>query len=219
MPAPEPTPGVAGRPPDQPSRRAVRSTALAPQEEALDSPDQPPRERHAFMRWLFKQHGPFILAMLLSRTDVLPESAKDLRQEVLIRVDKYVAQHEIPENLRGFLWTAVRNAITNHKQEWRPDVAPGVDAGLELSRTADPEELATYRDWLSRYLAALPEAEAEVVWHVDALGYTIDQTAQLLRRPRGTVATQRDRGKDRLEEMALESLRAVTLGERRPAGR
>src|SRR4051812_27961301 len=66
--------------------------------------DQPQADRDAFMRWAVKQWGGFIERTLALRGDVLAESAKDLRQRVLLVLWKfYKKEKKEPHNMLAYL--------------------------------------------------------------------------------------------------------------------
>ncbi|MFT3766610.1 MAG: sigma-70 family RNA polymerase sigma factor [Minicystis sp.] len=169
-------------------------------------PPRPEHERNAFVRALLAQHEGFIRRMLLRRGDVLEESAKDLAQRVaLIAADYVQKNNREPENMRGFLTGVIRNEVRHHKRRWRPQVDPEADTDAAIGSTPSPESLARQaedREALERYLARLAPEEAEVVRAIDMQGLTVDAAAALLKRPRGTVSTQRIRGLGKLMEMA-----------------
>jgi RNA polymerase sigma factor (sigma-70 family) len=175
-------------------------------------PPRPERDREAFLRSLCAQHGDFIRRTLLRRGDITAESTKDIQQRVLLVVDAHVQEHGEPENIRGFLTGVIRNEVRRHKRRWRPDVDPGADAEAAFETTPSPETQARrgeQREKLARYLACLAPEEAEVVQAIDILGLTVDATAELLGRPRGTVSTQLTRARQKLLDLAAASERAA----------
>lgn len=196
---------------------------LAPQ--TLTTNPSPPETVvvHALVRALEKEHGAFILATLLARRDVLPASAPDLRQRVLLILCKHIEQHKkAPDQVRGFLFGVIRNEVCNHKQRWTLDIAPGADVEEKASSSRGPEGRADFAERsakLERHLASLPVEEAEVMRCIGLLGMTIAETAEAVRRSLTTVARQRDRARAKLEELVRASERATALGERRADGR
>jgi RNA polymerase sigma factor (sigma-70 family) len=201
-PAPKPRP-----------KEPVQKVVVVPQ-------NQPVEDREAFMRWICKEHGSFIEGLLRFRRDVRPASAQDVQQHVLVAIDAwYQKEKGRPKHPRGFLRRIVRNTVTNYNQPWRVDVDPGVDVEEELENATDPEGAAEHREWLARYLRLLPEDVAEVIWLIDGLGFSFDETVDELGLSHGTVSTWYYRGKKKLKELDTESERAAVLGGRRPPGR
>jgi RNA polymerase sigma factor (sigma-70 family) len=192
-------------------------------------PERPAQEgkRDAFVRRLDAEHGRFLRATCRAQGDVNEESTKDLAQRVLITAGEQFDKHDfethgLPKNLRGWLFTLVRNEASNRRRVWKPKVEQGADVEAASCPAPDPEGtavLAERRAKLSRYLAALPREEAEVVSCIDLYEMTIEQTATAVRRPWGTVAAQLARARAKLVELVHESKRATDAGERRrPVG-
>lgn len=194
----EPRPLEPRRAPEIPLPHAGPKVVVLP-------PGQPRAERDAFMRELIQRHGAFLRRLLRARRDVLEESAKDLEQRILLIVCRHFEAKGPPPNERGYLVSVMRRVIANHKRAFRPDVDPGAEVEAELSPATDPEgRAAAAEEWahLERYLAALPEEEAEAVRAVDLHHLTLDEAAAVLGRPRSTLAAQRERGWDKLHELA-----------------
>ena len=174
-------------------------------------PDPQRRERDAYVSKLFEQHGEWIKKTLVTRGDVLEESANDLRQDVLVILTKLLDSGQRPDNVRGYLIRVIRNVVSNHKREWRPDVDREADADLAVGSTPDAEGLMRLvQQWekLERYIACLPQKQQQVIRCVDFEGMSLEETADALGRPCGTVASQLARAKEMLEELALASERA-----------
>jgi RNA polymerase sigma-70 factor (ECF subfamily) len=180
-------------------------------------------KRDAFVRMLATEHGQFILRACLAEGGINEESTKDVCQRVLVTAGKQFDTHEHdegwpPKNLRGWLTKLVRNETSNYRRLWKPKAREGADAEDASASAPDPEgmaEIAERKARLARYLETLPKEEAEVILCNEIYGMTIEQTAQALQRPWGTVASKLARAKDRLRERAQESDRATLAGERR----
>ncbi len=198
-PAPDP---IRPAPPEPSPRVVVRP------------PEGPAREQQERFRKLCDEYGAFIERELLRRGDVLAESAKDLRQRVLEILWEQI-EEEPPENLKAYLRVVIRNVAANHKRVLRPEPLPGDDEDTEMADSRDPERAATQAELqakIERYLGELPEEEAQVVRCVHFWKMTLDQTAEAVGRPRGTVSTQLTRGKKMLRDIARASERATKLG-------
>jgi len=65
---------------------------------------------------------------------------------------------------------------------------------------------------MGRYIGGLPREEAEVVQLIDLMGFTLDEAAQALDRPRGTISTQHIRARQAMRDLARASERATKLG-------
>ena len=202
-------------PPPEPRREPELAEQLA--RVVILPPGEPAGKRAALLTALCTEHGAFIQQRLLARGDVLEESTKDLTQEVLLTLCKEVEKKPI-ENVRGFLRGVIRNQVSNHKRHWIPEGQPGAEVDAEVSPSTSPEgkaERAERRAKLTRYLTTLPQEEAEVIRCIDLYEMTLRATAEAVRRPCGTVATQYARAKVTLAELAHASERATALGKRR----
>ncbi|MFO0757511.1 MAG: sigma-70 family RNA polymerase sigma factor [Byssovorax sp.] len=161
---------------------------------------------------LCREHGERVLALLLGRGDLLPESTKDLAQETLLALCIQIRDKSMPDNVQAFLAGVVKNQARMHKRDFRPPIHPGADAEAHAASAPDPEaraEEAELRGKLDRYAEELTQEEAKVVRHFFALGLSVSETARVLGVPRGTVATQLARARAKLEEQAEESDRRV----------
>jgi len=200
--APPPEPRRSPEPPP-PTPRVV-----------IKVPDPPARGRDALLARLFAEHGDFIRETLHRRRDVLEESKKDLGQRVLMVLCQHIEEERPLDNVRGFLFAVIRNEVRNHKRVWRPEIEQGADADMEPTAALDPEgaaEIAERWERLTRYLSHLTRAEAEVFRCIDLEGMTIDDAAETLQRPRGTVSTQIARARAKLEDLARASDRAAAV--------
>jgi RNA polymerase sigma factor (sigma-70 family) len=209
--APPPAPPAPERKPEPPEQ--LPRVTVAPV-------DQAAQDREKFMKGL-REHGKLLDEILRDREDVLKESRKDLRQRVLMILTRHVAAKGPPRKLRAFLVEVVNKEVANHKNKWRAPVQQGADGAAKRSDAMGPEsaaELAERREKLERYLTFLPEEQAEVIRCVYLWAMTIDETAEAVGRPRGTVSTQLASGLAKLKELANASERGTILGGgRRPS--
>jgi RNA polymerase sigma factor (sigma-70 family) len=197
-------PPRAPEPPPAPWRPRKPDAVIVPA-------NRPAEERQAFLDWLYREHREFIEQQLRYH-GILPESAKDLRQRVLLILGDRVDESTPPETVRAFARGVVRNEAMKHKQRWRPNVQQGVEPDGETASAPSPETdaaRAEQREKLRRYLDMLSPAEAEVIRAIDFDGMTFDEAADALGRKRGTVVTQHARALERLKEMAAASERAA----------
>jgi RNA polymerase sigma-70 factor (ECF subfamily) len=178
------------------------------------------REHDAIMKRLVDKYRPFIRAMLLRRGDVVPESAEDLAQRVLLVLSDEIAElKRLPPNVEGFLVDTIRNEVSNHKRGRAAEARRRAEADIEPWAAPDPEYAlrhAQEKAKLERYADELPPHEKAVYCCIDREGMTYGETAAALGRPVGTVTTQIVRIRRKLKERAEESERAEALGKRWP---
>jgi RNA polymerase sigma factor (sigma-70 family) len=181
---------------------------------------QPAHEREAWFRTLCQRYAPFIEKMLILE-GILPESAKDLRQDVLVIVFDHVDAKDPILNAKAFLCGVLRNAALNHKRLKRLTARGSADVDEVLSEALDPEEAARLaEEWgkLRRYLGLLSQEEAWLIQRRVFDGAALEEIAAAMGCPRGTVADRVERAKERLAEIAVESERDTRLGLRRGPG-
>jgi RNA polymerase sigma factor (sigma-70 family) len=189
---------------------------------AFDS--QSPEDLDEVFTSLCEQHHDFVMGVLRARRDVLEESAKDLAQNVLMALWRYVREREPPRNVRGFLFDLIEKEIIDDKrtQGRRPALDGEVDAEAMADSAPDPEQsvdAVQHLEKVERCLAALPEAEAEAVCYIELLETTIEQTSRAVNRPQSTVAAQHARGMTKLRELANAPEEPAPPRRRRPLPR
>jgi DNA-directed RNA polymerase specialized sigma24 family protein len=190
--------------------------------EALEEegPDLDPRWRAArgsFLASMDARWGSYILQELqraiARRKDGAQESAKDLRQKVLLvlsrRYEEHVAQTGeawTPDDPKAYLRGVSRNVARDHfKVKARK---PAIERGVEVDETSgavpDPEEAASHVQLLAifdRERGTLTAEEAEVFEGRASLGMTFPAIAAVLRRPVSTVHAQYGRAVEKLTEI------------------
>jgi RNA polymerase sigma factor (sigma-70 family) len=207
-------------PPPEPARRSGFGSAIPPKQAIIFPPGQPAHEREAFFRALSRQFSPFIEKMLILE-GILPESAKDLRQDVLIITCERVDAREPILNAKAFLCGVLRNAAMNHKRLKRLTARGTAEVEEAIDGARDPEEAAKLaEEWrkLRRYFDLLSKEDAWLIERSVFDGAPVDEIAAQMGRPRRTVADHIERAKERLADLAAASERERRLGLRRRPG-
>lgn len=135
-----------------------------------------------------------------------PHDAHDLVQEVLLRVNKGLANYQ-PGSFDGWLWRITRNAFLDgiRKQKRRPtsplpdeidrwDLAQSPGADVEYARV-------TLGDDIQKALLELPTEFREAVVMCDVVGLSYDEIAAAVGVPIGTVRSRIHRGRKMLKEL------------------
>src|SRR3990172_6971796 len=128
-----------------------------------------------------------------------PDDARDLVQEVLLRVRRGLESYT-PQSFEGWLWRITRNAFLDEirRRKRRPTV-PLPDGDREDSGAAPgpDEELATARlsEDVQRALLELPYDFREAVVLCDVVGLSYEQIADAAAIPVGTVRSRIHRGR------------------------
>jgi RNA polymerase sigma-70 factor (ECF subfamily) len=132
-----------------------------------------------------------------------PDDAKDLVQEVLLRVRRGLADYQ-PGSFEGWLWRITRNAFLDEvrKRNRRPtnplpdevdrwDAASTVAADIEYDRI-------TLGDDIQKALLELPLEFREAVVLCDVIGLSYEEIAAAAAIPIGTVRSRIHRGRKML---------------------
>jgi DNA-directed RNA polymerase specialized sigma24 family protein len=170
--------------------------------------------RDAFLASMDKEWGGLILQELgkqiALRKDGAQESAKDLRQKVLLvlcrRFEEHVARTGkawVPDDAGPYLRGVSRNVARDHfkAKARRPAITRGVEVDETAGAGLDPEEAARHGELLAifeRERGTLTAEEAEVFEGRVSLGMTFPAIAAVLRRNINTVYAQYRRAVEKL---------------------
>ncbi len=164
---------------------------------------------------LFDRHRDRLWAVAL-RTTGNPEDAADGLQEALISAFRGASNYRGEAAVTTWLHRIVVNACLDRlrRRRVRPTVPlPGQDEDSGPDTLADPSEPLHALELaieIDRAMAALPEEQRLAIALVDVQGYRVDEAAQMLGVPAGTVKSRCSRGRAKL---------AVTLAPLRPGVR
>jgi len=133
--------------------------------------------------------GLFGFAVNLSRDRTL---AEDLVQETYVRALAARNKPTPEENLRGWLFTILRNVWRNHARRRRPDA---IDADLERipSPARDPQQVLDGKETTRRLkaaVAALPGPFREVLVLCSVEGFSYKEAAEIVGCPAGTIMSR-----------------------------
>jgi RNA polymerase sigma factor (sigma-70 family) len=194
-------------PPPEPEPEPEPPGPVYPQAIILP-PNPSPEDVERFATCLCETHRAFALRVLLSRGDVLAESANDLAQNVILKLWSYVREKKQgPENVRGFLLDLIDKAVVDNKR-WKgrqPPLDREADPEAAFNPAPDQEERLDdiqHMEKLQRCMEKLPPKEREAVRYVELLEQTLETAAKALKRPVSTFAEQKDRGMKKLKALA-----------------
>jgi len=169
--------------------------------------------RDAFLASTGASWGAYILEELertIARRNGARESAKDLRQNVLLVLSRQYAQHVARTgeawtltNPKAYLRSVCDNVARDHaKSKTRmPAIARGIEVDETCDPGLDPEEEARHVQLLATFerdRGTLTEEEAEVFEGRVSLGMTFPAIAAVVRRPVSTVHVQYRRAVEKL---------------------
>lgn len=134
-----------------------------------------------------------------------PHDAKDLVQEVLLRVRRGLDSYT-PGSFDGWLWRITRNAFLDdvRKRKRRPTspLPDDVDRLAEASAPAADDVLASIRlgEDIQKALLDLPVDFREAIVMCDIVGMSYEEIAVAIDSPIGTVRSRIHRGRKMLKE-------------------
>lgn len=135
------------------------------------------------------------------------EEARDLAQDVLIRLHKGLARYR-EGNFEGWLYRTTVNAFRDRLRKRRrlredtlPEEPPGMRTGIVVEEALQQREL---HDVVQKSLVKLPPEYREAVVLRDLEGRSYEEIAEILDIPPGTVRSRIHRGREQLRQL-LES--------------
>ncbi len=154
------------------------------------------------------------LRRYLGRAAGETELARDLTQEVFLRVSR-VAIPKAPENqLAGWLFRIARNVVLDHhrQRKRRPEEAVGT---FDKARNATQETTTA----LNQALSTLPELERDVFLMREMSGLSYDEIAKACELSPDAVRNRIHRARLQLREVLAASLSPLRRRQIRPIGR
>jgi RNA polymerase sigma factor (sigma-70 family) len=134
-----------------------------------------------------------------------PHDAKDLVQEVLLRVRRGLDGYT-PGSFDGWLWRITRNAFLDdvRKRNRRPTspLPDDLDRLATASSPAADDVLASIRlgEDVQKALLDLPEDFREAIVMCDIIGMSYEEIAHAIDAPIGTVRSRIHRGRKQLKD-------------------
>lgn len=139
---------------------------------------------------------------VLRRSGLTPADAEDASQDVFWILAQRSA--DVPERAeRAFLVaTALRVAADRRRSKWHRAVSSGLDADEERSCERGADDQLAIREaavLLDRALASLDEADRHLYILCELEQLTRSEVAEVLKLPKGTVASRLRRARDEFE--------------------
>jgi len=142
------------------------------------------------------------------------EEARDLAQDVLIRLQRGLAKYR-EGNFEGWLYRTTVNAFRDRlrkrkrlREDVLPDEVPGMRTGTIVEEAVQQGEL---HDVVQRALVQLPPEYREAVVLRDLEGRSYEEIAEILEIPPGTVRSRIHRGREALRELLASYVRGEGL--------
>jgi RNA polymerase sigma-70 factor (ECF subfamily) len=123
------------------------------------------------------------------------ESSEDIVQDVFLRLWEKKIYLSIQENLRAYLFNAVRNASIDYLRQKRPYVMEDIEeySYLPMEEDIDEEELAREKEKLHRLLQQLAPQEYRVLMSIIVENKKYKEVAEELHISVNTVKTHLSR--------------------------
>jgi RNA polymerase sigma-70 factor, ECF subfamily len=132
------------------------------------------------------------------------EEARDLAQDVLIRLHKGLAKYR-EGNFEGWLYRTTVNAFRDRlrkRKRLREDVLPEEPPGMKTTGIVEEEvQRGELHDVVQRALVKVPAEYREAVVLRDLEGRSYEEIAQILGIPAGTVRSRIHRGREALRQL------------------
>ena len=154
------------------------------------------------------------LRRYLGRASGETELARDLTQEVFLRVSRAAIPVAAETQLAGWLFRIARNVALDHyrQRKRQPEEALGT---LDMARSA-PQETTTA---LNQALSTLPDVDRDVFLLREMSGLSYDEIASACELTPDAVRNRIHRARLQLRDVLSASLRPLRTRQIRPIGR
>lgn len=165
---------------------------------------------HAFGE-LFRRHRDRLWAVAL-RTAGSPEDAADALQDAMIAAFRRAGSFRGEAAVTTWLHRIVVNAcLDQHRRRKSRPTTTWIETLHEREHDRDDVANRELQIELERALTELPEDQRAAIVLVDVEGYSVDEAAQILECPSGTIKSRCSRGRAKLAKR-LEQVRNPDAG-------
>jgi len=133
-----------------------------------------------------------------------PEDAKDICQEVFMKLYKHKGKKPQPQDFFKFVYRVTINCCIDEARKRKGKTCANLDDFAELSANITPEDIAIKNEnnvRLKAAIASLPDAYKTVVILRDILGLSYADTAEVVGYNIGTLKSKLSRARNRLRKL------------------
>lgn len=153
---------------------------------------------------IYREYGKMIYGAALSVCKS-PQAAEDILSEFFLRLKKAAEIYRPSTNDSGhkkWLIISARNLSVDYLRKSRRDIPSSEDEKLtQKAEDSDTEETVTGNITVSEMLSALSDAERETIHLKVCCGFTLSETADIMRVPIGTAAWRYSSGIKKLRKL------------------
>jgi RNA polymerase sigma factor (sigma-70 family) len=137
---------------------------------------------------LFDRHHKALFGYFMHQT-ANRAGSEDLVQDVFFRILKYRHTYQPETSFRAWMYQVGRNALADHANRRKPEVALPDNAGFSSGETPADQQVQNREEaaMVRRALASLPPDKREVLVMSRFLGLKYDEIAAILKIEVGTV--------------------------------
>jgi RNA polymerase sigma-70 factor, ECF subfamily len=148
-------------------------------------------DRTTFTEELYRCYGDALVRYARTLTLGDTHAAEDLVQEAVIRAWRHAERLAATPGLtRPWLFTVIRRLVIDGHRARAARPPEHDDTGLDCPQTADPVEELLTAHVVRNALGTLPPPQRDVLVHRYLLDLSVEETAELLDIPTGTVKSR-----------------------------
>jgi RNA polymerase sigma-70 factor (ECF subfamily) len=152
---------------------------------------------------LVERHLPAIRRLLYTLFNGQREEMEDAEQEIILGLFQGLKEFRCRSSFRTYFYRLARNRGIDclRRKRSRERTLLRMLSTWQSREPADPEQLAIRREEIDNLLdvfQTLPSKERQLILMKDVDGFSIEEMAEILRVPPGTVKSRLHRARDRL---------------------
>lgn len=127
------------------------------------------------------------------------EVSRDLAQEAFIRVFRNINSLTQPEGFKAWFWTICRNVLIDYQRKEKCEQK--LTRANFQDKTTSPEKIAETRQTVQKAINELPENQKEIIELKYFWELSLEEVAQTLKTPLGTIKGRLTAARKRLVEL------------------